>query len=1156
MILTKIKSFLQSPLGNKVKAAVNTYWFYGFFALVLFVFLMYSFSFIFGLAKDKKDSFAEEYKALPEVEESRSALPDPDNPLVFHQFVDYSKIDSAPWRPRKEAPMLAELVEAGKLPPVRERVGEEPIVVEGYEGNGQYGGKWHFAQTDMRQRLGQRYNFVGFVRWSPEGPPVVPYFARDWKISRDKRTYTFYLRKGMKWSDGHPFTTKDILFAYDINMGMLNYRTALQEGEEPKIPNLPVGLTVDTKVEALDSHTIRFTFKEPNGVFLQNLATFQGMRFFTAPEHYLRQYNFVSGGGGNVELIEKIQQEKGYASPKQVFRFVIQPNNPDLPSMAPWICRKQAASPPYTYVRNPYYPMVDTEGRQLPYLDWMFVEAKDSKILDMNVTQGIFSVFPFLDGYVDYTHVMDQAKAGQKPLFARLMNNLGFKNVGKKDPGYKVKHWYTADTSKYSIFFNLNKWVREGDTEAANKNELFKNVNFRRAMSLAIDRERINEALFSGVQDTVQSFPRKESPFYVPGTLEKYAEFDPERANALLDEAGYTNYDEEGFRTFKDGSPILIEYIIQDTLWEGVTRFVIEDWQNVGINAILVIRGPSLLSTMINSLTFDVIARNSNNEFLPILEPRLFVPRTGSYYALGYYQYFEMLETFTHEEIVAREIPQLAPVPKDHPLKKAFDIWREAQKETEIEKQAEVFSEVVKIAAENVWSIGLVDSAQTPVVVKKDFHNVSDSGVSAWDFLTPYNMYPETFYSTSMDTKEETEELMSQIVTAQFDNESDKFATSVENTETTLFGKVIAVMIWIIIGALLIAFLAYLITAKPYIMHRLLLMIPTLLVISIIAFSVINLPDGNYVTNKIMEMESKGQKMDDDEIQILTEMFYLEDPLLVKYARWMGLRWFVTFENSDKGLLQGHMGYSMETKRPVGAMIGDRLLLTMGISLFSVLFMWVLSLPLGVYIALKQYSFTDYAITFIGFLGMCVPNFVLALMFIALAESWFGIKISGLFSPEFASTPGWSFAKILDLLKHIWVPVIVSAAAGTGASIRGTRANMLDEMRKPYVATSLAKGVSFKKTMAKYPFRMILNPFVSSIGNIFPLLVSGGALIAIVLSLPTIGPLQLNSVMSQDMYMAGSLMMLFTFLSVIGTLVSDLLLLVLDPRIRYTGGNR
>ncbi|MCD4825774.1 MAG: ABC transporter permease [Phycisphaerae bacterium] len=343
----------------------------------------------------------------------------------------------------------------------------------------------------------------------------------------------------------------------------------------------------------------------------------------------------------------------------------------------------------------------------------------------------------------------------------------------------------------------------------------------------------------------------------------------------------------------------------------------------------------------------------------------------------------------------------------------------------------------------------------------------------------------------------------------------------------------------------------------PYIARRLLIMVPTLLIISLVVFFIIQLPPGDFLTAKIMLLQQSGDEVNMEAIDDLREQFYFDDPQWKRYCRWMGVYWFTSYDKDGKffsekneGLLQGNMGRSMETTKEVNEVVGDRILLTFLISLGTVIFTWAVAIPIGIYSAVRQYSVFDYVLTFVGFIGMCIPAFLLALILMAISG------VSGLFSAEFAAQPEWDWPKVVDLLKHIWIPVIVLGVGGTAGMIRVMRANLLDELKKPYVTTARAKGVRPIKLLFKYPVRLALNPFISGIGGLFPQLVSGGAIVAMVLSLPTVGPLMLEALFSEDMYMAGSMLMVLSLLGVFGTLVSDLLLLWLDPRIRFKGGSR
>lgn len=325
-----------------------------------------------------------------------------------------------------------------------------------------------------------------------------------------------------------------------------------------------------------------------------------------------------------------------------------------------------------------------------------------------------------------------------------------------------------------------------------------------------------------------------------------------------------------------------------------------------------------------------------------------------------------------------------------------------------------------------------------------------------------------------------------------------------------------------------------------YVIRRLFYMIPTLFGMSVIAFLIIQLPPGDYLTSMIAMMTDAGQNVDPAQVARLREIYGLDDPAWLQYWKWMS------------GILfRGDFGYSFEWNRPVADLIWERMGSTLAISIASLLFVWAVSLPIGIYSAVRRHSFGDYAFTFLGFIGLAVPNFILALTLMYLSYKVFGQSVGGLYSPQYVDAP-WSWAKFLDLLSHLWIPVIVIGTNGTAALIRILRANLSDELNKPYVVTAKAKGLPEYKVVVKYPVRIALNPFVSAIGWLLPELISGVTITAIVLNLPTAGPLLLRALISQDMYLAGSFILLMGVLTLIGMLVSDILLALLDPRIRFT----
>jgi peptide/nickel transport system permease protein len=324
-----------------------------------------------------------------------------------------------------------------------------------------------------------------------------------------------------------------------------------------------------------------------------------------------------------------------------------------------------------------------------------------------------------------------------------------------------------------------------------------------------------------------------------------------------------------------------------------------------------------------------------------------------------------------------------------------------------------------------------------------------------------------------------------------------------------------------------------------YILRRLLYMIPTVIVISMISFAIIQLPPGDYLTSLIAQLASSGESMEGAQVAALRERYGLDQPMWFQYWKWI-----------SNIVLHGDFGMSFEWNRPVSTMIWERLGLTFLVSFITLLFVWAIALPIGIYSAVRQYSLGDYVFTFVGFVGLAVPNFLLALLLMYASFAFFGQSVGGLFSPDYVDAP-WSMAKVMDLIGHLWIPVIVIGTSSMAALIRVMRANLLDELYKPYVVTARAKGLPEWRLILAYPVRVALNPFISTIGWILPSLVSGAVIVSVVLSLPTTGPMLLQSLLSQDMYLAGSIILLLSVLTVIGTLISDILLAWLDPRVRY-----
>ena len=1036
-----------------------------------------------------------------------------DDLFKIQEDVDYSEGESARWYPKGESPILSELVNEGKLPPVVERTGTEPVVFKGVDGIGKYGGTWfrvYGSQSEIDIIQGFKSGST-LVHWSPFGYPIVPHIASGWESSSDLKEWTFYLRRGMKWSDGHPLTAADILYwwNYEINSDLF-------ESTPPDWMSVGGKLGEIIKI---DDHTVKFVFPQSYGTFLERLARAWA---FCSPRHYLEKYHPQLGDD---TLIEAALEERRLPSRKSLYAVLQKWNNPEHPRLWPWIYRSYRANPPQVFVRNPYYWAVDTEGNQLPYVDRLHFEIKNQLLIPIAAASGAITFQIFVMD-LHYTLLMSERDNGD----------------------YEVYHWFPATRSRYLIYPNLNLLIVPDDPVTQMKHDLLNDKRFRQALSLAINRRQIIETVYNRVGEPAQLSPGRESFFHHEKLHNSFTEYDPERANRLLDEIGLTRRDGGGYRTFKDGTRMAWHYTLPETEDEGPTELIIEDWGRVGILAIR--RRPTIslysVETSSRKLEFTVYAAES--EFNPIVGPEHFMALTAQQ-AYGYQIWY--LRGGLYDNPEATLFGGIAP-PNDHPIRLSMKLIEEAFGKASHKAQRDIFNKVFDIAAENLWTINVSTPPPHPVVVKNGFKNVPHNAFYGARYSPPSHAGMETFYFEepydSPGAIAKIKKEMIKITPAPYSLVSDPR----ELKSDIRLAKLIK---YLFIG-ILICGMIMIGVRHPYIGRRLLIMIPTLLIISVISFVIIQLPPGNYIETKILELQLKGGRSSIDEAKELREIFHLDKSIAERYTRWLGLHWFTSFEKKDQGLMQGHMGLSMENQNPINEVVGDRILLTFLISLGTILFTWAVALPIGIYSAVRQYTLSDYLFTLIGFVGMSVPSFLLALILLYWSGKYLGINISGLFSPEYAVQPEWTRGKIIDLLQHIWVPVVVLGVTGTAGMIRVMRGNLLDELRKPYVITAMAKGVRPFKLLMKYPVRLALNPFISGIGGIFPSLVSGGAIVAMVLSLPTVGPLMLDALMKEDMYLAGSMLMVLSLLGVLGTLVSDLLLMWLDPRIRMEGGSR
>ena len=322
-----------------------------------------------------------------------------------------------------------------------------------------------------------------------------------------------------------------------------------------------------------------------------------------------------------------------------------------------------------------------------------------------------------------------------------------------------------------------------------------------------------------------------------------------------------------------------------------------------------------------------------------------------------------------------------------------------------------------------------------------------------------------------------------------------------------------------------------------FIIRRLTTFIPMMFLMSVVAFALIQAPPGDFLSDYVIQLQNQGEFADPGELESLRKQYGLGEPLYVQYAKWV---W---------GVMRWDFGKSLEMRISVNELINERLGLTIILGLFTVVFTWTLAIPIGIISAVKQYSWIDYIFTFFSYLGVGTPNFLLALVIMWMVFAYFGMSITGLFSPDYVQAP-WSVGKVIDMLKHIWVPMLILGTDGTARLTRIMRANLLDELNKPYVETARAKGLPEWKLIMRYPVRIAVNPIVSTIGWTLPQLFSGSLIVATVMSLPTLGPLLLRALYTQDMFLAGSIILILTALTLVGTLISDIVLALIDPRIR------
>ena len=1024
------------------------------------------------------------------------------------------------WYPKGEAPVLAQLVKQGKLPSVIERVGTEPVVLKGADGIGKYGGTWLRAASSEYDVnvIGWRLAHSRMMRFSPLIEPMVLHIAKRVTKFDDGKIWEVELRN-IKWSDGHPISADDVMFWWNDVIKTDAFGGA---GTPPQF--MMIGGEFGDIVKVND-RTVRFIFPIPYGTFKYHLAREWSL---ILPAHYLKKFH---PDYADSNFIKSEMKRFGLTSPRLLFdqmggnveNFM----NPECPVLTPWVIRTYKTQPPYTFIRNPYYFAVDEEGNQLPYIDRIQFDVVAGNMIPILAANGKISMQGRHIKFENYTDLMSQSKKA----------------------GTKIYHWISGDMSQWLISPNLNRRIVKSQPSTTWKAELLGDKRFRQALSMSIDRSKINKAIYHGLAEPGQIEPGPFSPFESKTLKNAYIDYNPEKANKLLDKVWKEHgLDPDkrsaGYRTTPDGKLLTFYLTLTEFNGLGPAQFVVDDWEKIGIRCIYRIIGRDLFTNERNSRDFDFIVWNSEGEVLPLVTQRCIIATKGqSHFSLGWASWVKLGGLYGKD---LTDWPGAIPVPKDHSMYKALIAYDKAIQASTVKKQKKYLDEVFEIAAENLWTINICRAPPKIVIADANMRNIPEKAVYSMPTESPGNTAVETYYFAHPDksSNKDTIKQLSKIVPWAEYHPSSK-------NDSNSNGYTSKILSWLF-TLIVISLLLLIILKHPFVLRRLFIMIPTLFVISICVFTIIQLPPGTFLDYKIMEMESQGRNQAEIERQTdeMLKMFNFKDPAWKRYISWMGFKWFITFNNNDKGLLQGDMGRSMQTMKSVNQMVGDRILLTFLISLGTVFLTWLIAIPIGIFSACRKYSMGDYFFTFLGFLGMSIPGFLLAIVFIALSGK------TGLFSAEFMIQPHWNLAKVFDLMKHIWIPIVIVGVGSTAGMIRVLRANLIDELSKPYVTTAKAKGVRPLKLLFKYPVRIAINPFVSGIGAYFPMLISGTSIVAIVLMLPTVGPLMLDAFLCQDMNMAGSMLMVLSTLAVLGTLISDLLLIALDPRIRLGGGSK
>ena len=603
-----------------------------------------------------------------------------------------------------QSPMLTSLVKAGKLPPVTARLPEKPLVVDVVKEIGQYGGTWRVALQDPVERVGVLWPLLHepLVRWDRSGSGIIPNVAESWDISRDYRTYTFHVRKGIKWSDGVPLTADDILFWYEEVMGT-----------KELTPAVPAWLRTSgqpAKVEKLDDYTVRFTFSQPYVLFLQNIAMKGGQpaQYMIRPKHYLKQFLPKYAPLAQVNARAKAA---GFTDWYSYFWNQADPlMNPDCPTINAWkLDGLFNNGTVFALSRNSYYWKVDSKGNQLPYIDKVSAQiVGDAQVVNMKIAAGELET--------DFTHT--------------AVADYAFLKKNQDKGGYRVLLWSSATGSNLALMPNLNR------TDPVLK-ALFNDLRFREALSYAINRDEINELCFFGLAQPRQATVIPQCPYYQDDLPKLYANYDPQEANKLLDSMGLKR--QGGTRLRPDGKPlqITIEYTPRtiDGPWDDMIALVAKYWSAIGVKTAVKSVDKSLYAVRKGSNEVDVLAWSWSGGVYALIDPNFVFPSSTQGTSTGAQLYAQWYETGG----------KLGEKPSGDILK-AGQLYDKYKTTTDESERLRLGKELVKLSAENVWSIGTVGLSPKIVVVNNDFHNVPEKALLDWSVLNYAYVHPEQFF--------------------------------------------------------------------------------------------------------------------------------------------------------------------------------------------------------------------------------------------------------------------------------------------------------------------------------------------------------------------------------------------------------------------------